>query len=199
MKYLMLILIAFAAAHADAQVAFGGKNNKNALIVGDFAQGDLTGPDMFGIERYGIGTGHLEINDYPKMIAENKGGFLLGKGKWRMGLELGAGMVSYQNRPDYMWNPAVSIGAKANLGVMAFYIGPRVGASYSKSRNDLLSGHVIATQFSFMQMTYWRNDYYNQDGSEETLDIIVQDTYNVQMVKDTDKGETVSVGIKLEL
>lgn len=197
---LVLLALMFACTKSEAQLAFGIKtSNDPGLIIHDFTESNLMKPDMFGLERYGFGRGQLEITERPQIMAENRGGVLIGSGVARIGIEPGAGMIAYQNRPVYQWEPAMSAGLKLDLGLLAIYAAPRAGLSYTKDTNDIISGGVVGAQLAGINVSYWRNDYYNTKDSLDIVDVTLDKKYNVQRQVRTGKEDLYYVGMKVEM
>jgi len=199
MKTLIFLIMLGCSAYAAEPLSYGVKLDTDpAFLVRDFNSFSLIEKDMFGFERYGIGTGQLELGVRSKVIASNRSGILLGSGLYRMGVEVANGYISYQNRPDYEWVPALSAGMKFNMGVAGLYIGPRAGYSYRKNGgNDVVTGGVVSGQFLFVTANYYVDNYYNTKDRFETSSVSVMNKYNFEK-QTTTNGDTYMVSIRLE-
>lgn len=198
---MVLVTVLLLTSLSDAQeLAYGAKTkDEPGFVVRDFSDFSLIHKDMFGLERYGFGSGQLELSEKPQVVATNRSGILLGSGLYRMGIEPFSGMLSYQNRPDYEWTPSMSLGLKFNLGIAALYAGPRAGLSYRKYYNEPLTGGVIGAQVLFLTVNYYVNEYYKTKDRLEIIDVNIGNRMNVQRQTTTDKGDVYIIGIRGEL
>lgn len=185
MKYLLIAL--FLPLFANAQIAFGVKSKEPAILIHDFIQNDVTKEDIFGLTRYGIGRGQLELSERPSILMENRSGVFLSPNTLTVGLEIGAGKITYRGRPTYNWEPAASFGPRVDAGLFSFYFGPRAGLSYDTRGNDTLAGGFIGGKMGKVQYSYIRNDYYKLKDSLVIHDLVVDHTYNLQY--QVDRGQ----------
>lgn len=192
--FLVLILAAFIA-EGQSTISYGVKAAEidSGFVIRDFSNMSFLSRDMFGMERYGFGSGHLELTNRPQMKAENRSGVLLGFGDLRMGLELANGYISYQNRPDYEWSPALSIGPKIDLGLIGFYFGPRAGLTYRKQEggNDSFTGAVASVEFfRSLTATYYVDNYFSNRDRLEISSVTILNKVNFERQTRTRTGDT---------
>jgi len=200
-KLLFTTLLLFCGvANASETISYGAKLGKDpAFLVLDFSDFSLIHKDIFGFERYGAGSGQLEIGERSKIVAQNRGGILLGSGIYRMGMELGNGFVSYQNRPDYEWTPSLSAGLKFDVGIAGLYVGPRAGYSYRKSRdNDIVTGGIASVQVLFVTANHYIDNYYNTKDTLEVTSLSVMNKFSVERQRTTALGDVYMMSVRLD-
>lgn len=193
-------LLLCVSANAADTISYGAKVGKDpAFLVRDFSNFSLIGKDIYGFERYGTGSGQLELGERSKVIAQNRSGVLMGKGLYRMGLEIGNGFISYQNRPDYEYTPGLSAGLKFDMGIAGMYIGPRAGYSYRKNGgNDIVTGGVASVQVLFVTANYNVDNYYNSKDRLEISSLSVMNKYNIEKQTSTALGDVYMISVRLD-
>jgi hypothetical protein len=198
----IILLLLFLTFKVQAQVAFGGKlsqSNSSAATIGDFHTFDLSHQDMFGVNRYGIGRGQFDIeSDRVGAFGDSRSGALIRRGSGlNLGLEPMNGMIGYHNKPEYQWEPGVSVGMKETISGVQFYAGPRIGLSYNNTGNDQFYGKVIQVQFPKIGLTYWENDY-RKMSVLRILDFNIGNRLNIQ--QRYEKGDILTmVGVRFDL
>ena len=183
---IMLISLVCSAAFSygsNAQFAVGVKAApQDAVTFGDIRVFDLSGPDEWKLERYGIGRGQWEFQkDRISGIGESRSGaFLASWGIVALGAELGAGEIGYHDRPEYAWEPAFSMGFHARASEVNFYAGPRAGYSYNNfGGNSDFSGWVVQIQTGTDSITYWKNNY-DKGSPLEIVNLTLQSKFYIE-------------------
>lgn len=199
MKYIVTFIL-FLPIIVSAQIAIGAKKaTDTAILIHDFHMFDIYDEDNFGLLRYGVGRGQMEISDRLGVTAESRSGvFLYKDSPFNLGLELAAGKIGYHDRAEYQWQPGMSIGLKEIFGSISFYVGPRAGLSYENHTNTGFMGAVGTIEIFNVGATYWSNDY---SGDKQSLCVYDLNAYNkINVQKRLENGEeSWSIGYRMEL
>jgi len=146
--------IVFACTRANA-VGIGVREDglAKSFIVSDWSKFSPEKQDMFGLFRYGIGRGQMELGHRTGIFAEANNGILLSDTEGVVGgIEPGNGTIDYHNTSRLSWRPGASIGyTKGPL-----YAAPRVLYTVSNSPEEK-AGLGVGSVIQYGPVTYWEN------------------------------------------
>ena len=182
-KYIIFTLFVHNVASADP--AFGVKlfDKTESLLIHDFSVFSLQTPDTFGLRRYGVGRGQLELKDTVALKASTHSGVFLGpETNIGTGIELASGSIGYNKSAYFNYKPAVSIGFKTQQ----LYIGPRVGTIYNNAdspKNFIGSVSIFQTEFvSFSHFNTLDENVYDISTMNFNIQKLVNDKETVYYI-----------------
>lgn len=189
--FLTIQLLASSLAFA-AKPGFGAKETgdyKKSFIIGDFSNFSPDERDAFGLYRYGIGRGQLELGSPVGIFAEANNGILLTDAEGFVGgIEVLNGTLDYHNTMKGQLRPGFSAGyVKGPL-----YIAPRLlytASNNSDTRNGLGVGSVI----QFGPLVYWENP------GTKIYSVNLGNKVNVERRMESNSGETWMFVVRQEL
>lgn len=157
-KFLVIVAIQLLAGTlAFAKPGLGVKETgpefRKSFIISDFSNFSPDIKDAFGLCRYGLGRGQVELGSPSGIFAEANNGILLSDTEGLIGgIEPVNGTLSYHNTAKLEWRPGASLGYTKSF----MYVAGR--ALYSVANNsDKKQGLGVGAVIQLGPLVYWEN------------------------------------------
>lgn len=155
--YLMGVALGLAlfACNRASAVGLGVREDglAKSFIVSDWSKFTPDKPDAFGLYRYGIGRGQVELGHRSGIFSDANNGILLSDTEGVVGgIEVTNGTIAYHGTNELAWRPGASLGYTKGV----FYAAPRVMYNASNIPGER-AGLGIGSVIQLGPATYWEN------------------------------------------
>jgi hypothetical protein len=124
-----------------------------SFLVGDFSSFSPDKTDMFGLFRYGLGRGQLQLGQPTGFLAEANNGIIISDTEGFIGgVELVNGKIEHRDTFNASWRPGFSLAYTKGM----FYAGPRVLYTVSNNTTER-AGIGMGSVIQLGPAVYWEN------------------------------------------